>query len=411
VSDETSVDFFIHEKIVQAVYEGLKKFIVVWGGRGSSKSMGFGAITIMRAIRNPDARILCVRGTQNKISESSLQVLKDIIADLGYESYFNITEHTLSCKNGATFLFYGAKNYMSFKSLQGVNFVWVDEATELSEKAWDVLIPTPRDDATRFLISFNPEKTTDWVYKGFIENERENAEVFKLNYPDNPYFPETLRQEMEHDKKTNYQKYLHIWEGELMSEVDGALWSHDIIKYSAKDDELVYDRVVVAIDPATTSNAKSDACGLIVAGKVRNKDEYVVIEDLTRVASPSEWANLAISAYDRHGADRIVAETNQGGDMVKTIIKNIRKNVAYQGVHASRGKILRAEPVSALYEEGRVLHLKKFVDLEYEMVTYTGAKGETSPNRLDAMVYAIVSLSGRGGGLAGMAKVSSVNLR
>jgi len=158
----SDVDFFINEKLLDA-WNQKKRYTVAHGGRGSGKSLQFGALAVIHAISNPGSRILCVRGFMNKISESSLQVLKDVIEMMKLDSYFNITENTLSCKNGSEFLFYGGKSYQSFKSLQGVDICWVDEATELSAEAWKFLTPTIRSDDSKFLISFNP---TSWLFSG-----------------------------------------------------------------------------------------------------------------------------------------------------------------------------------------------------------------------------------------------------
>lgn len=204
---------WIQKALVKGWYQTDKRYIVAHGGRGSSKSMGAGALCITYAATHPKSRILCVRGTQNKISESSLQVLKDIIYMMHYEAYFDITENTLKCKNGTEFLFYGAKNYHTFKSLQNIHMVWIDEATELVPDAWDVLIPTIRAKGSRFIITFNADNKEDWVYKQFVTSDRPDAYVTKINYTDNPHFPEVLRHEMEYCKRVDYEKYLWIWEG------------------------------------------------------------------------------------------------------------------------------------------------------------------------------------------------------
>ena len=393
-------DFYINEKLLNA-YNRNKRYTVAHGGRGSGKSIQLAALAVIYAINNSKSRILCVRGTQNKISESSLQVLKDVIKMMGVEDYFNITEHTLSCKNGSEFLFYGAKNYQSFKSLQGINLCWVDEATELTHEAWKTLVPSIREDNSRFLVSFNPTKEDDYVYETFITHKHPEASVVELQYWDNPFFPEVLRLEMEYDKRTNHARYLHVWEGQLQVAVEGALWDIDMIVHLADSlvDEIIandfndLEKIVVAIDPSTTEKSTSDACGLVVAGKYRDRSSYLVLDDQTAIMSVNKWADRALLLFDKYEANYIVAETNQGGDMIKTILRNKRETIPYKDVRAKKGKILRAEPVAALYEQGKVLHLRKFTNLEYELCTYTGASGQKSPNALDALVYALLELS------------------
>lgn len=382
------VDFYIQEKLINAWNSG-RKFVVAYGGRGSSKSMGAGAICILHALQKPGSRILCVRGTQNKISESSLQVLKEIVSMMEIDSSFTITENTIKCNNGSEFLFYGAKNYQSFKSLQGVNLVWADEACELCKEAWETLIPTIRADDARFIITFNPEKEHDWVYENFVTHEYPNSSVVKINWQDNEYFPKVLYEEMDYARSSNIALYNHIWEGDIALDIEGALFKSDWIQY-AEEAEEEFDKITVAIDPSGSSKSSSDACGIVVSGKKGNT--YYVLDDCTGIMSPNTWASTAITLYNKWEADHIVYESNFGGDIVKTVLNQIDRTIPVKAVRASRGKLVRAEPVAVLYENKQVIHTKKFKDLEYEMITYSGAPGQRSPNRLDALVYSIMDM-------------------
>ena len=181
---------------------------------------------------------------------------------------------------------------------------------------------------------------------------------------------------------------------EVLTDTPGALWMLDTIDKSRRERAPDLARIVVAIDPATTSNEGSDETGIIVAGKDNNGHAYV-IEDLSGKYQPADWAKTAINAYSRHSADRIVAETNNGGDMVENTLRMIDPNVPYSGVHASRGKIIRAEPVAALYEQGRVHHVGGFPELEDQMTSFVADidRGKVgSPDRVDALVWALSEL-------------------
>lgn len=173
---------------------------------------------------------------------------------------------------------------------------------------------------------------------------------------------------------------------ELLEDVPGALWNRNIIQYKASP-ELV--RVVVAIDPATTSGEAADETGIIAAGKGIDGKGYVLADRSARV-SPDSWARRAIQAYDDFRADRIVGEVNNGGEMVGLTIRTVR-NVPYKAVHASRGKQARAEPVAALYEQGKIFHVQPFEELEDQLVTWTPESGN-SPDRLDALVWCLTEL-------------------
>jgi predicted phage terminase large subunit-like protein len=191
-------------------------------------------------------------------------------------------------------------------------------------------------------------------------------------------------------------------EGEMLDDVPGALWSRPSIGYARPDQRMNtatkqmepdMARIVVAIDPAVTSGEDSDETGIVGAGIGANGRGYVMADASCRMA-PADWARRAINLYRELAADRIVAEANNGGDLVSTVIHAIDHTVPVTLVHASRGKRTRAEPVSALYEQGRVYHVEPFPELEDQMCSYTGAPGETSPDRMDALVWALTEVMG-----------------
>jgi len=178
---------------------------------------------------------------------------------------------------------------------------------------------------------------------------------------------------------------------EILDDVVGALWTLKVIEEHRVTTAPELTRIVVAIDPAVSKGDESNETGIIVAGIAGNEHAYI-LEDLSIRGSPNEWAQAAVTAYRRYQADRIVAEVNQGGDMVESIIRGIDRNIPYEGVRATRGKAIRAEPVSALYERGRVHHVGVHAQLEDQMTNWTPASGEASPDRLDALVWAATSL-------------------
>jgi phage terminase large subunit-like protein len=199
---------------------------------------------------------------------------------------------------------------------------------------------------------------------------------------------------------------------ELLDDVPGALWSRALIEAARPPMGFVMPdlvRVVVAIDPAASSGEDADETGIIVAGKDKDSRGYV-LADLSGHHTPIEWARIAVAAYKSHGADRIVAEVNNGGEMVEATLRVVDDNVAYTAVHATRGKVVRAEPVAALYEQGRIRHMGAFTALEDQMCEFTpdldrskpkrdstdpsslGKGGRTSPDRADALVWAFTEL-------------------
>lgn len=185
-------------------------------------------------------------------------------------------------------------------------------------------------------------------------------------------------------------------DGELLEDCEGALWTFANLDAVRVDELPEFDRIVVAVDPPVTGHEGSDDCGIVAVGVVTQGAPQnwraVVIEDATvSAASPLEWAEAAVDTMHRHGADRMVAEVNQGGDMVRTIVHQVDPLVPYRAVHAHQGKGARAEPVAALYEQGRVGHVAGLQDLEAQMcrMTVRGFDGRGSPDRVDALVWAL----------------------
>jgi phage terminase large subunit-like protein len=181
---------------------------------------------------------------------------------------------------------------------------------------------------------------------------------------------------------------------EVLLDVPGALWKLEDIDKARRERVPELQRIVVAVDPAVSSHEGSDETGIIVVGKDDRGHGYV-LEDLSGRYAPDDWARAAISAYHRHSADRIVAEVNQGGALVEATLRTIDGNIPYTGVHASRGKYVRAEPVSAMYQQGRVHHCGHFAGLEDQLLSFVpdmdrGRQG--SPDRADAAIWGLSQL-------------------
>ena len=244
----------------------------------------------------------------------------------------------------------------------------------------------------------NPPAKSHWSYKLFFEHidpesrlKMDNPDLFAaihLRPEDNR---ENLSEDfLDHLKSLTGAKRKRFYEGIFQEDIHGALWTDGLINNNRREAPAL-SRIVVAIDPAMTSNADSDETGIIVAGKDEAGDFYV-LDDVSGFYSPNGWVEKALMAHKGWEGDRIIGEANNGGDLIETVLRNKDPNAPYTKVWASRGKMVRAEPVAALYEQGRVHHTRQFTDLEYEMTTFTGKPGEVSPNRLDALVWAISSL-------------------
>ena len=194
--------------------------------------------------------------------------------------------------------------------------------------------------------------------------------------------------------------------GEILDNVEGALWTREMIETARVDTAPPLVRVVVAIDPAVTSAATSDETGIVAAG-IGNNGDYYILSDKSLRASPDAWARQAVMLYHEYKADKIIAETNNGGDMVIMLLKQVDASVPTKKVTATRGKQLRAEPISSLYEQGRVHHVGYFAELEVQMCEWTPLSNE-SPDRLDALVWALTELNSGGSSMIALAAMAQL---
>jgi len=204
------------------------RYKVAYGGRGSGKSWGFARALLIQAANRP-LRILCAREIQKSIKQSVHTLLNDQIQALGLGAFYEVLESEIRGKNGSSFTFTGlATNTVeSIKSFEGCDIAWIEEAQTVSKKSWDILIPTIRKEGSEIWISFNPDLDTDDTYQRFIVNKPDNAEVVKVNWSDNPWFPDVLEEERLHSKATN-PDYENIWEGNCKAAKDGAIYANEI---------------------------------------------------------------------------------------------------------------------------------------------------------------------------------------
>ena len=256
-------------------------------------------------------------------------------------------------------------------------------------------------------MTFNPGSSADPVSQEFLKPFEKHLlkdgyyedslhTIIKINYKDNPFFPDNLEQlRLKHKETKSKAEYAHIWEGEYEPRAIGALWDRKTIQEYRRTEIPPMGRIVVSVDPPKKSDEGSNQAGIVVAGQGQDGRGYV-IHDASRVASPEQWAKAAIALYDHYDADAIVAEVNNGGEMVKQTIHSIRNSIRVIEVTATRGKHIRAEPISSLYSMGSISHIGSFPELERQMclITASGWEGpdNESPDRLDAMVWAFTEL-------------------
>lgn len=218
-----------------ATIDGRGRFKVMEGGRGAGKSENAAQALLILGYREP-CLILCTREVQRSIRDSVHATLKNWIIQLGMEDFYTVTEHAIRGANGTQFIFAGLANIDSLKSIARVRYCWVEEGQTVSKRSWDKLEPSIRwEDKERNLtseiwVTYNPELDTDETYRRFHINPSKRAIVVQVNYWDNPWFPETLRADMEELYLKAYEDYLHVWEGQTKQVVEGAIFGPDVIK-------------------------------------------------------------------------------------------------------------------------------------------------------------------------------------
>jgi len=211
-------------EILKPLYTTNYKYNVLKGGRGKGATWGIADYAILEAAREKHLW-LCGREIQNSIKESVHRVLSDTIAKFKLDGLFTIHDNYIRSTAGTEFIFKGlSRNMSSVKSTEGIDRVWLAEANVISVDTFDILIPTVRTEHQKWFIDFNPELETDPVNVRFVTNQHPNTNIITMSYRDNPFFPEVLREEMEFDKRTDFEKYLWIWEGEYRKQSEAQIF-------------------------------------------------------------------------------------------------------------------------------------------------------------------------------------------
>ena len=368
---------------------------LILAGRGWGKTRTGAQDIALFALRNPgtncavvapthgDLRRVCFGGPSGLLSI----IPKDCFSKSAYKGYSSSTSE-IRLQNGSKISGFAAQEP---DRLRGPQFhrAWCDELAawrypetfdqlmfglRLGDNPQCVITTTPKPSK---IIKSLMEREDCFITRGNTFENEENLAESALAMLKDRYEGTTLgRQELY---------------AEIVDNVEGALWTNKMIEDFRISDERELTQIIVAIDPAVTANSNSDETGILVVGKDANNSFYV-LEDLSGRYSADKWGRMAIKAFYEWEADRIVAEVNNGGDLVERLLRSIDSDIPYRSVHATRGKLVRAEPIAALYEQGRVHHVGMFPELEAQMCSYVGDI-KTSPDRLDALVWGMTELS------------------
>lgn len=374
---------------------------LILAGRGWGKTRTGAQDIVSYAMRNAGVICAVVAPTLGDLRRTCIEGPSGILACLPEEclapskgAAYNSRTSEINLWNGSKIMGFSANEPDRMRGPQ-YHRAWCDElAAWRYEEAWDQLLFGLRlGKDPKVVITTTPRPTR--LVKGLVERNGQDVTMTSGSTFENVdhLAPSALRNFKERYEGTRMgRQELYA---EVLTDIEGALWSFTTIEQAKLKDrsempELV--EIVVAVDPAMTANENSDETGIMVCGRDAN-NHYYLIEDRSGVMSPDRWARTVIDCYYEYDADRVVCEVNQGGDLVSKVVRDIDNRVPIKSVRATKGKMLRAEPIAALYEQGKVHHVGNYALLEDQMTTYDGRASAKSPDRLDALVWAITELS------------------
>ncbi|WP_244483800.1 DNA-packaging protein [Rhizobium sp. Root482] len=388
-------------RLEQRPPEGDWRVWLLMGGRGSGKTRA-GAEWVQELAAGkgarPGLRIALVAETLGDAREVMIDGVSGICRIARFNRpVFEASRRRLVWPNGTVAQIFSSEDPESLRGPQ-FDYAWCDELAKWKhgQETFDMLQFALRlGEAPRALVTTTPRPVP--VLKALIADP--GTVVRRIRTGDNagnlsPGFLDQMAQRYGGTRLGRQEL-----DGEMIEDRDDALWSRAAIEGLKLRDAGPLGRIAVAVDPPSGSGGQS-CCGIIVAGLDRMGRGVVLADCSVEGASPAGWASAVVRAYRRFDADRIVAEVNQGGDMVSAVLKGIDAQLPITSVRASRGKWLRAEPVAALYEQGRVVHAGSFPALEDQMCDFgpDGLSSGRSPDRLDALVWALTALMLDGGG-------------
>lgn len=395
---------------------------LLFGGSRSGKTFAIIRIIVIRALAAPKSRHAVLRFRFNSVKTSIVYDTFPKMMDLCFPDVkynLNKTDWFVLLPNGSEIWFSGLDDKERTEKILGQEYatIFLNECSQISYSARNIAVTRLAQSCTyerdgeqklslKMLYDCNPPSQAHWTYKLFKKGIDPDSKM-----PVDMDDFKSLTVNPLHNKKNLPEKYIktleslparlriRFLEGIFGDVTEGALWTlEDIEKYRKLNDLPDMQRIVVAVDPSgsgDTDNMHNDAIGICVCGLGVDGNGYL-LEDITVKAGPATWGSIATDAYDRHSADIVVGESNFGGAMVEHVIQTSRRNTPYKSVTASRGKAVRAEPIAALAEKGKIRHGGNFPDLEDELISFTtaGYLGQDSPNRADAYVWGFTELFG-----------------
>ncbi len=305
-------------------------------------------------------------------------------------------ERMITLPTGGTVQVRSADDPQSLRG-EGLDFVVLDECAYMKAEAWTEALRPALSDRQGGALFISTPRGLNWFHALWLRGQDPTQSEWcswRFKTSDNPFISPEEIEAARGDLLSRIFK--QEYEANFLEDNPGALWKRAWLDAGRVLQAPELKRIVVGVDPS--ASATGDACGIVVVGKDASGELYV-LDDLTLQGSPETWARQVVAAYHKHKADNVIAEANQGGEMVTAVLRQVERNLPVKLVHATRGKATRAEPISAVYEQGRAHHVGDFAALEDELCQWEA--GDASPNRLDALVWAATDLLQPAGVLVG----------
>jgi phage terminase large subunit-like protein len=401
-------------------------YILLYGGSRSTKTFTIVRTIVWRALASPNSRHAILRFRFSHVKKSIFYDTFPKVMRLcfpGVPSKANREDWFVRFPNGSEIWFGGLDDKERTEKILGLEYcsIFLNETSQISYDSFLMMVTRlaqvchwtdkqgeRRELSLKMFLDENPPNKGHWTHRAFIEHlepkskrrmeEPEDYASLLMNPVDNlENLPEAYVKALQKLPKAQRDRF---WLGKFAEETDVALWTSTIIEANRvtelPPEAIPLVRIVVAVDPSGAgdiNNENNDDIGIVVGALGSDGIGYLQ-EDLTLLGGPKKWGGVAASAYQRHNADRVIGESNYGGAMVEFTVRAADPNISYKSVTASRGKVVRAEPISALCELGKIKFVGRFDALEDELCAFTttGYVGEHSPNRADAFVWAFTEL-------------------
>lgn len=381
------------------------RYKVLYGGRSSGKSHSVARCLLLKALEKK-SRILCTRQIQSSIKDSVKKLLDDCIHSMGFDRFFVSTQDSIRCVNGSEFIFKGLKmNISEIRSMEGINYCWVEEADSVTEESWDNLKPTIRAEGSEIWVTFNPNLKSDATYQMFVEKPDKDCISVQMNYTDNPFITQAALNEMQSCKEINYPKYQHIWLGMPNTESGNLIKMSKFKRYTTPPSR--FNRVYICCDTAFSEKKSADDTAFMLIG-IDGKDKYILdvySKNVTFVDLKRDLLSFYLQAKEKYGKTSpftgvyienkasgisLIQQLRSEGIPVSEINPTVHNSALKREVVAD--KYTRFLEIESELDSGFVWlpeYASFMPELTVQFEGFKGGKQETNDGIVDCLIYCL----------------------